>query len=185
MEIKITENQLDRIKKNDTIKKTFFKFWDKRGGYIDSTLFSLFGFKNGRLKIDDVNITIDDVRNFLIEWRGDEETRKLAEKILNENPYHINDCGGYDFEFDIWDYKISDNNVELTILVNDTRGRVILAMTDGSIMNLRDARTQEDFGWEVENEIQDCLYDFFSVNLSDKIGYSFVFENILYTSDNV
>ena len=184
MEIKITENQLDKVIKIDGLKKTFFKYWDKTGGTIDNTLFSLFGFKNKRLNVDDITVTEDQIRNWLIEWRGDEQTNQLAEKILNQNPYHIDDCGGYDFEFDVWDYKIIDNNVELTLLVNDTRGRVVLVMTDGSIMNLKDARTQEDFGWEVENEIQDCLYDFFSVNLSDKVGYSFVFENILYTSDN-
>ena len=107
MEIKITENQLDRIKKNDIINKTFFKFWDKRGGYIDSTLFSLFGFKNGRLKIDDVNITIDDVRNLLIEWRGDEETRKLAEKILNENEHES--CHEPNLELPVHAYCIMGN----------------------------------------------------------------------------
>ena len=104
------------------------------------------------------------------------------EEFLNKNPHHIGDCGGYDFEFDVWEYNIDGNHIEITLLINDSRGTVVL-MDDGGLMNLFDARTNDEFGWEVENEIQDCLSENLAVYLEEKLGYSFVFDNILYTSD--
>lgn len=182
MEIKITENQLNHINKIERLKKTIFKYWDKTGGKVDKSLISIFGGKNGMLWIDNKRLTLNDFYNWVYEWRGEEESKRLAEEFLNKNPHHIGDCGGYDFEFDVWEYNIDGNHIEITLLINDSRGTVVL-MDDGGLMNLFDARTNDEFGWEVENEIQDCLSENLAVYLEEKLGYSFVFDNILYTSD--
>jgi hypothetical protein len=71
----------------------------------------------------------------------------------------------------------------LVLRVNDKRGRVALIFQDGQLWNLKDARNNEDFGWEIDGEIQDCLYEYFLLNLSDKTGFDSVFERIDYTSD--
>ena len=71
----------------------------------------------------------------------------------------------------------------MVLRVNDKRGRVALIFQDGQLWNLKDARKNEDFGWEIDGEIQDCLYEYFLLNLSDKTGFDSVFERIDYTSD--
>lgn len=182
MNIKITENQLNHINEIERLKKTLFKYWDMKGGIVDNTLLSMFGAKNNRLKIGNQTITIQDFQNWLYDWRGEEQSKKLAETFLNKNPHRI-ECGGYDFEFDVWEYQIDGRSIDITPRINDRRGRVILMMDDGRVMNLYDAISNEDFGWEIENEIQDCLYEYFSVHLSDELGYSFVFDYFLFTSD--
>lgn len=183
MDIIITEQQLDTLKKVENIKKALFKYWDNTGGFIDNSILSMFGFKGRILTIDDITISENDLHNWLIEWRGEDKAIKLAEKFLNNNPHKIDSCGGYQFEFDVFDYKIHDNQVDLILRVNDKRGRVALIFLDGQLWNLKDARRNDDFGWEIDGEIQDCLYDYFLLNLSDKIGFSFVFERIDHTSD--
>jgi hypothetical protein len=55
-------------------------------------------------------------------------------------------------------------------------------MTDGTIHKIKDARNEE-FGWEIENEVEDCIHDYISKNLEDKTGVPFVFEKLTYKSD--
>jgi hypothetical protein len=183
MYIIITEQQLNNLREVENIKKTLFKFWDNNGGYIDNSILSMFGFKGRILNIGNITISENELYNWLIDWRGENKSIILVEKFLNQNPHKIENCGGYEFEFDVFDYKIHDRQVDLVLRVNDKRGRVALIFQDGQLWNLKDARNNEDFGWEIDGEIQDCLYEYFLLNLSDKTGFDSVFERIDYTSD--
>jgi hypothetical protein len=51
---------------------------------------------------------------------------------------------------------------------------------------LLDMSVQKDLSemeWEIDNEIEGCISDYFEKNLEDKTGVPFVFDNIEYTSD--
>ena len=58
-------------------------------------------------------------------------------------------------------------------------------MVDGTIHKLKDARDNDEYGWEIENEVEDCVYDYLIQNIEDVTGYSFVVEKINYESDLV
>jgi hypothetical protein len=59
----------------------------------------------------------------------------------------------------------------------------MLIMTDGTIHKLKDARDDEEYGWEIENEIEDCIYDYLSEQIENTTGFSFVVGRINYKSD--
>jgi len=183
MKIFVTENQLSQIKEFENLKKVIFKYWNKNGGVIDDGLLTILGMqKKVRTTINNQTLYLDNLYEWLIEWRGVENSIKMVKDFLNKNPHHIED-GGYDFEFDVWDFQIDGRNVDITPRINDRKGKVDLIMVGREEMNLFDARSDEDFGWEITSEIEDCLFDYFSLHLTKEIGYSFVFDYFLYTSD--
>jgi hypothetical protein len=44
-------------------------------------------------------------------------------------------------------------------------------------------RDDPDFGWEVEGEIEDCIYEYIVKNIEDKTGISFTMEYVKFKSD--
>ena len=98
-------------------KNILFKYWDKMGGKVDKTFISLFG-------LDDSDITYDQAYKYLIEWRGEKQSKELAKTLLLQNPHHIDDFGGYDFFFEVTDirnWKLNDDepNVVVKVKVDD------------------------------------------------------------------
>ena len=123
-----------------------------------------------------------DLHRWLREYLGKEKIQSIIKELFSKQDHKIDDCGGYDFDFTV-DYVMDDGQAVMKILVDDVKGSVILIMTGGEMMNLRDARKDEEIGWEIDNEIEGCISDYFDKNLENKTGVPFVFENIEYTSD--
>jgi len=184
MKILIKENQLEALKKLESMKKMFFKYWDKNGGVLDQTMFKLFGFDKITYQIGDKYwLSKDEVRKWLIEWRGEEKSRQLLDKILNSNPYKVDNCGGYEFEFDVFHYEVdSSYNVTIDVKIDDKRGRVMLMMLDGRMERLSDAIRNDEYGWEVENEIIDCIWVYFKDKVYTNLGYNIDVESWEFTS---
>lgn len=175
MRIKITKDQLHEIKETDSLKKLVFRYWDKFKPEVNPDILKLFSIERSF-------VTMFDLHRWLREYLGKEKIQSIIKELFSKQDHKIDDCGGYDFDFTV-DYVMDDGQAVMKILVDDVKGSVILIMTGGEMMNLRDARKDEEIGWEIDNEIEGCISDYFDKNLENKTGVPFVFENIEYTSD--
>jgi hypothetical protein len=161
-------------------KSTVFKFFDKFGGEIDGQFINVFS-----LDKNISTITYDQAYKYLIEWRGIEESKNLANTILLQNPHHIDDFGGYDFFFEVTNitkWGIDDDKpfVTVRVKVDDLSGNV--ALMDGDYKTLKDALSDEDYGWEVEDEVNWGINDYFKEVVTSKTGIKVIFFRPEWTS---
>lgn len=156
MNILINEQQYDNLTNTIRYKKMFFKYWDKFGGVADDNFFKLFGFSKGRVE----NISKNDAYRFLVEWMGPEKAYKKFKSLVDENPHKIRNCGGYnfDYEMEVDEYDQSSQNVYLNVKVLPG-GTVNLIMVGGDVMDIEDAVKDDEIGYEIQQEIQDCIYE--------------------------
>ena len=176
MRIRITEDQLDKVKELESYKKAVFKYWDKFGPGINKTMTAMFGFGDRTTPVG-----MPHIQSWLREYLG-ENSSSIMKKFFSNPEYKV-DCGGYDFTFKIDNYHKDGHQFEITLTVDDIIGTVMLIMTDGTIHKLKDARDSDDYGWEIENEIEDCIYDYFIEQIENTTGFSFVVDKINYKSD--
>ena len=163
-------------------KNTIFKFFDKFGGEIDTFFIDTF-----RVDRNDPIVNYDQAYKYLIEWRGEEESKELAKTLLLQNPHHINDFGGYDFFFEVvdidyWELDDSKPNVVVSIVVNDLSGNVTVA--NGEDIKLEDALNNEDYGWEISDEVNWGVNDYFKDKITTKTGIKIIFDSVEYISQN-
>ena len=176
MKVKITEQQLNNLQEVESYKNMIFKYWDKFGPGISDDMIKLFGITFGKS-----SLRMTDLQRWLREYLGDDKIKEISKSFLEQKQHHINDCGGYEFYFTLT-HKFEDGEYLFDVVVNDIDGIVILVMVDGSIHKIKDARNQE-YGWEIENEVEDCVHDYISKNLEDMTGVPFVFEKLSFKSD--
>jgi hypothetical protein len=171
MKILITESKY---------KDIIFRYFDKFGGEVDKDFISMFRHTSKEM------VNFDLAYRCLIEWRGEEESKQLAKTLLLQNPHHINDFGSYDFFFEVtdisnWDLNDKEPNVVVKVKVNDLSGSLVLIET-GEPKNLRDALNNEDYGWEVDDEVKWGVEDYFRLNITTKTGIKIIFSKIDYIS---
>jgi hypothetical protein len=131
-------------------KHILFKVFDKLGGKVDDNLISLF-----KLEGNKGAFTYDQAYKYLIEWRGEKESKELAKTLLLQNPHHIDEYGTYDFFFEVngignWYLDSSQPNVVVRVKVDDMAGTVDM---DGVNISLEKALDNDDYGWEVSDEV--------------------------------
>ena len=161
-------------------KNILFRYWDKFGGDIDKQFVLNFGLDNR-----DNDITYEQAYKYLIEWRGEEQSKELAKTLLLQNPHHINDFGGYDFFFEVMDIKkwgVNDDEpfVTVKVKVDDLGGDV--SLFDGNTYTLSDALKNEEYGWEVEDEVNWGVNDYFKEKITSKTGIKVIFYRPEFTS---
>ena len=161
-------------------KNILSRYWDKTGGKVDKTFISLFG-------LDDNNndITYDQAYKYLIQWRGEKESKELAKSLLLQNPHHIDDFGGYDFFFEVtdirnWELNDDEPNVVVKVKVDDLSGSVTLM--DGDDKTLEDALDNDDYGWEIEGEVDWALNGYFKDNITSQTGIKIIYDAPKYSS---
>lgn len=181
MKLVITETQFDNLNDSLNLKKTFFKYWDRFGGKIDDNFYNLFGFKNKKLD----NINEYDVRSYLREWLGHEKSIEITKELILNNPHNVGEnfiCGGYNFNFYLEIESYSDDLFYVNVLadVKDPEATVDLIMVGGETYQLKDAIDSDDFGWEIETEIEECVYDYISENIINKTGVEVSINSSLY-----
>lgn len=179
MKIFITENQLERLKQHEIYKKLFFKYWDKNEPIIKDEMLKLFGV--AQRGISD-NIMMSDIQRWLTDYLGIGRAKEIAMEFLNKKEHTIDNCGGYEFNFTIDNVEDDGTQFIVTVTVDDINGKVRLIMVDNTEHILKDVRSDEDIGWEIEDEIEDCIYDYISENVENKTGLSFVMGSINYKS---
>jgi hypothetical protein len=161
-------------------KNTIFKFFTKFGGEIDSQFIDMF-----RLDSNNSILTYDEAYKYLIEWRGIEESKNLANTILLQNPHHIDNFGGYDFFFEVtyitkWGVDDDAPFVTVKVKVDDLSGNV--ALMNGEYKTLEDALSNEDYGWEIEDEVNWGINDYFKEKITSKTGIKVIFFRPKWTS---
>lgn len=174
MKIILTENQFEEVVELERYKKIFFKYWDKFGAKYSEQMLQLLGLSRG-------TIPSSLVSRWLREYLGT-SNKEILTNFFNKTIHKIDSCGGYDFTFTIDNYKKDGHQFEITITVDDINGGVDLIMTGGGEHNLKDAINNDDYGWEVANEVEDCIYDYLIENIEELTGFSFVVEKIIYQS---
>ena len=160
-------------------KNILFRYWGKFGGDIDKQFILNFGLDN-----NSNDITYDQAYKYLIEWRGEKESKELAKTLLLQNQHHINNFGGYDFFFEVTDIKkwgLNDDApfVTVKVKVDDLAGSVDI---DGDHKTLEDALDNDDYGWEVEDEVNWGINDYFKDKITSKTGIKVIFFRPEYSS---
>lgn len=184
MDIFINETQEKKLKEFLILKKILFKYWDKFGPSADYNILRYLGGTNYNFINKQLgSITMDDIKYFLYEWLGEEVAINKTKEFLKINEFTIDDCGGYDFKFKITKiHPNNENEILVDLIVDDINGKVALIMTDGEVKNLSDAINNEDYGWEVNNEIEDCIWEFFNNKITYKTGVTIKIDNFELTS---
>ena len=173
MKFIISENQLDYIEGYDKAENMFFKYWDKIGPKVDESFFQLFGFTPMGLKVGGFTIRKTDVYRMLRKWHGKDEATLMTKKVLEQKHFKVDNCGGYNFDFEIVDYEFEEDfgEVHITIKPDTKNGFVDLIITGGGRANLDDALSNDDYGWEIEGELTDCVYELLHDKITNTIGY--------------
>lgn len=160
-------------------KNIIFNYFNKFGGEIDTQFISMF-------KLDDRTgmISYEEAYKYLIEWRGEEESKELAKTLLLQNPHHIDEYGGYDFFFEVigisdWYLDNSEPNVVVKVKVDDLGGSVNI---HGNNFNLEDALDDDDYGYEIDDEVNWGVDEYFNKNITSKTGINIIFDRLKYTS---
>jgi len=156
-------------------KNTIFKFFDKFGGEID-TLF----IDNFRVDRNDPIVNYETAYKYLIEWRGEEESKELAKTLLLQNPHHIDNYGGYNFFFEVvgisdWYLNSSEPNVVVKVKVDDLAGTV-------NNISLEDALDNDEYGWEIDDEVNWGIDEYLKKNITSKTGIKIIFDRPKYAS---
>ena len=160
-------------------KNFVFKFFDKMGGAIDEDFISFFSLDGGG------GLTYNQAYKYLIEWRGEKESKDLTKTLLLQNPHHIDDYGGYDFFFEVvgisnWSYVNNEEYcVNAKVKVDDLGGSVNI---HGNNFNLEDALDDDDYGFEIDDEVNLGINEYFKKNITSKTGIKIIFDRIKYTS---
>jgi len=173
MKFIISEQQQERLSVYDKAQKMFFKYWYKNGPKADDLFFKLFGFTNIGLVFGGFMISRNDVYRMLRKWHGGDEAKYKAIELLNQKNYTIDSCGGYNFDFDVVDYEIDDDIGEIFIKIKPDvkNGTVTLLMIGGEEQNLGDAINNPDYGYEIEGEIADCVYELLIQKITETTGF--------------
>ena len=161
-------------------KNIIFNYFNKFGGEIDTQFISMF-------KLDDRTgmISYEEAYKYLIEWRGEKESKELAKTLLLKNPHHIDNFGGYDFFFEVTDIKkwgLNDDApfVTVKVKVDDLGGEVTLF--DGNTYNLSEELKDEEHGWEIGDEVNWGINDYFKEKITSKTGIKVIFFRPEFTS---
>ena len=160
-------------------KNTIFKFFDKFGGEIDTFFIDTF-----RVDRSDPIVNYDQAYKYLIEWRGEEESKELAKTLLLQNPHHVDNFGSYDFFFEVTDIKNwrlneDEPNVVVKVKVDDLGGHLDI---DGDHKTLEDALDNDDYGWEIDDEVNWGVNDYFKDNITSQTGINIIFDRPKYSS---
>jgi hypothetical protein len=156
-------------------KHILFRAFDKLGGKVDDNLISLF-----KLEGNKGVFTYDEAYKYLIEWRGEKESKELAKTLLLQNRHHIDNYGAYNFFFEVvgisdWYLNSSEPNVVVKVKVDDLAGTV-------NNISLEDALDDDEYGWEIDDEVNWGIDEYFKENITSKTGIKVIFDRTKYSS---
>jgi len=170
MKIIITEQQYKLLQKSkhsvEHLKSPLFKYWNKNGPDVSDSTLKLFG----------VNDEWSTVLKWLIEWYGGIENVYKILKQYSDKIYRA-ELGSYDFKFKVSGFRIS-GDLEVDYIDNlwfdaevDGNGEVYIDHGDGEpIDNVYDAHLNEDFGWEVDEEMKEAINLKMFLEITKKTG---------------
>ena len=114
------------------------------------------------------HIQISKVDEWFREFLGP-KAEKIVHSLAKPGDRHRIQKGGYDFEIAVEEIKITACSKYVDIHCKVLKGGEVTLLT----MSLEEATENEDFGWEIKNEIRDCIEDYFykDIGIRNKTGY--------------
>ena len=104
------------------------------------------------------------------------KAEKIVHSLVKPGERHRIGKGGYDFDIRVEEIKITAGSEYVDIHCEVLKGGdvTIFSQEDQPTLSLEEATENEDFGWEIENEIRDCIEDYFysAIGIRNKTGYS-------------
>ena len=94
--------------------------------------------------------------NYLSDFLGKEGISKNLHKLVDKK-YHIRD-GGYDFDFTLENIEKDGDEFILKVYIFD-EGTVEI-IHSGDVMNIIDAITDKEIGWEIKSEMEESIVKF-------------------------
>lgn len=168
----IKESQYKNVLRS--MKPSIFRYWDKVGAGIDGRFINFFGIDSDSPMYVSTE-TLFLLRDMLYEYHGGmEKSKELARQIF-EGVHHL-DCGAYTLDFRI-------NELDETRDMDDTPLLKVQVVVDGRSLDnmvdladmdapipLIDALEDDEIGWEVEIEVQDCIREYLNEFITTKTG---------------
>ena len=144
----------------NNVKGILLKLWEKNP-YLDPTLLKMFGLSANSLSV------VEEFQKFL----GDEEIEKRLYDIIKlRTDFEITDCGNYKFKFQIRDWSVKDGEIRIKCWLDSENGSVVLIHDEnGEERSLDDVLHNDDYGWEIRQEVEDCIGDWINDNI--KLSY--------------
>ena len=159
MKIIITESQYENVA--NRFKRILFKFWDVNGPTLSRQMYKLIGIDSHHtFKLHPYFL------EYLVEWFGGEE--KFIEHIKqNEGKdYHVQ-YGGYNFDIILDEITLDEFNVYLDVRVKPGGTVTLIFDENQPTVTIDDALANDNYGWEINNEIQETIFDTFQKYFND------------------
>ena len=124
------------------------KYWDKKSHPI---------FDESLAEHLNMDVRDSDLSDLFIQYLGEDELIERLDNITNKYSTWtpINSCGTYEFDFVVRTFEIEYEHSMVYIYINvKLEGSVVI---DGVEMSIGVALGNDDYGWEVEDEIKDCV----------------------------
>jgi len=105
------------------------------------------------------------------EFLGEEEIEKRLYDIIKiGEEFEINDCGNYEFNFKITDWSVKNGEIRIKCWVDSENGTMSFIYDEnGEERSLDDVLHNDDYGWEIRMEVEDCIGDWINDNI--KLSY--------------
>jgi hypothetical protein len=147
------------INEND-VKGILLKLWEENP-YLDPIQMKMFG-----LSINNVSVL-----NMFSKFLGDEEIEKRLNDIIKlRTDFEITDCGNYRFKFQITDWSVKGGEIRIKCWVDSENGTMsFIHDENGEERSLDDVLHNDDYGWEIRMEVEDCIGDWINDNI--KLSY--------------
>ena len=101
-------------------------------------------------------LSTNECYNYLSEFLGKDGISKKLHELLDKK-YHIRD-GGYDFDFTLENIEKDGDEFILKVYIFD-KGTVQI-IHSGDVMNIIDAITDKEIGWEIKMEMVESIVKF-------------------------
>jgi len=151
MKVIINENNVNGI---------LLKLWEKNQ-YLDPVQMKMFGLSEHNLSV------MQEFRKYLGEG---EIEKRLYDIIKIGKDFEINDCGNYEFTFQITDWSVDNGEIRIKCWLDSENGTMsFIHDENGEERSLDDVLHNDDYGWEIRMEVEDCIGDWINDNI--KLNY--------------
>lgn len=149
-----------------SFKNILFRYWNKVGGTIDDIFFKFLGLN----KKDSSHIN-----KYLIEWRGEDETKNLTKKLLLNKPHTVTN-GENNILFyvtNIKEWRLNDTSPSVIIdLEINYLDSTVIPPNNVEPISLTDAffEGDEDYLFYLEGEIDWEIHEYFKKHITQYTG---------------
>lgn len=178
MKVILTESQTENIKRNEFYKKQFFRYWERLGPGITKEFLGLFDLPS-------IGISVEAALHYLTEYLGLENSIKLTKELFNKvHNIKEGDCGGYQFSFKL--NGIDEDKLGLYTIYVDVKVQLKdsgVTLFNGEYMSLSDAIDDNDIGGDVDEEVENCIFDYITDEIVLKTGVNVIINSVRFVDE--